>query len=114
MPLTKSNAQLHTYIYTMVYNLFKFKFSFVMQKDKKLKDILRSGNCILIKFQKQQDISDQVLYFFSQVDLKLVARVLNMSNITTDHLLWCQNKLSKINFISQKIQIEHSFSPFPC
>ncbi|KAJ0100230.1 hypothetical protein Patl1_21917 [Pistacia atlantica] len=46
----------------------------LQKKEKKLKDILRSGNCILRKFQKQQDSSDQVLYFFSQVDMKLVAR----------------------------------------
>ncbi|XP_031254047.1 uncharacterized protein LOC116112020 [Pistacia vera] len=86
----------------------------LQKKEKKLKDILRSGNCILRKFQKQQDSSDQVLYFFSQVDMKLVARVLNMSKITTDQLLWCRNKLSKINFISRKIQVEPSFLLFPC
>ncbi|XP_044468146.1 uncharacterized protein LOC123197804 isoform X2 [Mangifera indica] len=86
----------------------------LQKKEKKLKDILRSGNCILRKFQKQEDSSDQVLYFFSQVDMKLVARVLNMSKITTDQLLWCRNKLSKINFVSRKIQVEPSFLLFPC
>ncbi|TXG57546.1 hypothetical protein EZV62_015375 [Acer yangbiense] len=82
-----------------------------LKKKKKLKDILRSGNCILRKFQKQEDSSDQVLYFFSQVDLKLVARVLNMSKITTDQLLWCKNKLSNV---SRKIHEEPSFLLFPC
>ncbi|KAK3212704.1 hypothetical protein Dsin_017410 [Dipteronia sinensis] len=86
----------------------------LQKKEKKLKDILRSGNCILRKFQKQEDSSDQVLYFFSQVDMKLVARVLNMSKITTDQLLWCRNKLSKINFVSRKIHVEPSFLLFPC
>ncbi|KAL5805559.1 hypothetical protein ACOSQ4_028292 [Xanthoceras sorbifolium] len=86
----------------------------LQKKEKKLKDILRSGNCILRRFQKHEDSSDQVLYFFSQVDMKLVARVLSMSKITTDQLLWCRNKLSKINFVSRKIHVEPSFLLFPC
>lgn len=90
--------------------------SALQKKEKKLKDILRSGNCILRKFQKhQEENSDQVLYFFSQVDMKLVARVLNMSSIiTTDQLLWCHNKLNKISFVNGKIHVEPSFSLFPC
>lgn len=86
----------------------------LQKKEKKLKEILRSGNCILRKFQKQQENSDQVLYFFSQVDMKLVARVLNMTKLTTDQLLWCRNKLDKINFISRKIHVEPAFLLFPC
>ncbi|KAH9740087.1 hypothetical protein KPL71_019354 [Citrus sinensis] len=86
----------------------------LQKKEKKLKEILRSGNCILRKFQKQQENSDQVLYFFSQVDMKLVARVLNMTKLTTDQLLWCRNKLDKINFISRRIHVEPAFLLFPC
>lgn len=86
----------------------------LQKKEKKLKEILKSGNCILRKFQKQQENSDQVLYFFSQVDMKLVARVLNMTKLTTDQLLWCRNKLDKINFIGRKIHVEPAFLLFPC
>ncbi|KAF5735540.1 putative 60S ribosomal protein L34 [Tripterygium wilfordii] len=86
----------------------------LQKKEKKLKDILRSGNCILRRFQKQEeDSSDQVLYFFSQVDMKLVSRVLNMSKITPDQLLWCRGKLSKISFVSRKMHVEPSFLLFP-
>ncbi|XVF58266.1 hypothetical protein PTKIN_Ptkin07bG0051100 [Pterospermum kingtungense] len=87
----------------------------LQKKDRKLRDMLRSGNCILRKFRKnQEESSDQVLYFFSQVDLKLVARVLNMSKVTKDQLFWCHNKLSKINFVNRKINVEPSFLLFPC
>ncbi|KAJ4823936.1 hypothetical protein Tsubulata_009772 [Turnera subulata] len=89
----------------------------LLKKEKRLKEILRGGNCILRKFQKQQeDNSDHVLHFFSQVDMKLVVRVLNMSKITTDQLIWCHNKLSRINFVSRKIhvEVEPSFLLFPC
>ncbi|KAM7508011.1 hypothetical protein LguiA_018464 [Lonicera macranthoides] len=88
----------------------------LIKKERKLKDILRSGNCILRKYRKCREDSnaDQVLYFFSQVDMKLVSRVLNMSRITTDQLIWCRNKLSKISLVDRKIHIEPSFLLFPC
>ncbi|THG05112.1 hypothetical protein TEA_012918 [Camellia sinensis var. sinensis] len=88
----------------------------LQKKEKKLKELLRSGKCILKRFQKCQegDSEDQVLYFFSQVDMKLVSRVLNMSRISTDQLLWCRNKLTKISFVNRKIRVEPSFLLFPC
>ncbi|KAL8471585.1 hypothetical protein ACS0TY_028369 [Phlomoides rotata] len=86
----------------------------LQKKEKKLKDVLRSENCILRKFRRcSEDDSDQVLYFFSQVDMKLVARVLNMSKITRDQLIWCHNKLSRISFVNRKIQVEPAFLLFP-
>ncbi|XP_057435989.1 uncharacterized protein LOC130728508 isoform X2 [Lotus japonicus] len=84
------------------------------KKEKRLRELLRSGCCILKKFQKHhEDGTDQVLYFFSQVDMKLVWRVLNMSRITTDQLAWCRSKLNKINFVNRRIQVEPSFLLFP-
>ncbi|URE15678.1 hypothetical protein MUK42_03559 [Musa troglodytarum] len=83
-------------------------------KEKKLKDIVRTGNCIVKKFKRpREDRSNQDL-FFSQVDLKLVARVLRMSTITTDQLVWCHKKLSKIRLVERKIYREPSFLLFPC
>lgn len=87
----------------------------LQKKERKLKDLVRGGNCILRRFRKsREDDSDHVLYFFSQVDLKLVARVLNMSRITTEQLVWCHSKLSRISFENRKIQVEPSFLLFPC
>lgn len=87
----------------------------LQKKEKKLKELLRGGNCVLRKFQKhQEETSDQVLCFFSQVDMKLVRRVLNMSRLTSDQLTWCSSKLSKIVFVHRKLHIEPSFSLFPC
>lgn len=85
-----------------------------MQKEKKLKDILRIRNCLVKKFKKpKEDRSNQDL-FFTQVDLKLVARVLRMSRITTEQLVWCHTKLSNIVFIEGKVHREPSFLLFPC
>ncbi|PIA62678.1 hypothetical protein AQUCO_00200591v1 [Aquilegia coerulea] len=87
----------------------------LQKKEKKLKDILRSGNCIVRRFQKHhKEQSDDQLLLFSQVDLKLVSRVLKMSRLTTDQLVWCHTKLSKISFVQRKIHVEPSFLLFPC
>lgn len=86
-----------------------------VQKEKRMREVLRSGSCILKKFQKQkEEETDQFLYFFSEVDMKLVWRVLNMSRITTDQLAWCRNKLNKINFVNRRIHVEPTFLLFPC
>ncbi|XP_057486823.1 uncharacterized protein LOC130772932 [Actinidia eriantha] len=97
------------------HNLLMEVGSNLQKKEKKLKELLRSENCILRRFQKrEEDGSVQVLYFFSQVDMKLVARVLNMSRVTTEQLIWCQNKLTKIGFVNKKIRVDPSFLLFPC
>ncbi|CAA0826871.1 Protein of unknown function (DUF1666 [Striga hermonthica] len=89
----------------------------LLKKERKIKDILRSENCILRKFRqcREDDSSeDQVLYFFSQVDMKLVCRVLNMSKITREQLIWCRNKLNRISFVNRRIHVEPAFLLFPC
>lgn len=81
-----------------------------------MKDILRSESSILRKWRKrrEEDDSDQALQFFAQVDVKLVSRVFNMSRITRDQLIWCQNKLSRIRIANRKIYVEPAFLLFPC
>lgn len=87
-----------------------------MQKDKRLKDIMRSGNCLVKKFQKQEGRGRLLDYemLISQVELRLISRVLNMSKLSTDQLVWCQTKLNNINFVNRKIYVEPSFLLFPC
>lgn len=86
----------------------------LQKKEKKLREILRSGGCMLKRFQKCQEEGIDHHFFFSQVDVKLVSRVLNMSRITTDQLVWCRSKLNQIRFVNRKMQVESSFLLFPC
>ncbi|XP_010450771.1 PREDICTED: uncharacterized protein LOC104732873 isoform X2 [Camelina sativa] len=89
----------------------------LQNKEKRLKDVLKSERCIIRRFQKHKEedtAEDHVLYFFSQVDMKLVTRVLNMSKLTRDHLVWCRNKLAKINFVNRRLHLDPSFCLFPC
>ncbi|GAB4827314.1 hypothetical protein Ancab_034200 [Ancistrocladus abbreviatus] len=87
------------------------------KKQKKLKQLLRSDSCRLLRvFNKHQrdESGIRVVYFFCQVDLKLVSRVLNMSKLTTDQLLWCSNKLDNVKFFHRRVHVEPSFLLFPC
>ncbi|KAK6251820.1 hypothetical protein QUC31_013540 [Theobroma cacao] len=87
----------------------------LQKREKRLKEIQRSTNCIIKKLQRQhhRNLLDHAL-FIAQVELKLVSRVLNMLKITTDQLVWCHEKLNRINFSSRKIELEASFTLFPC
>ncbi|XP_073122372.1 uncharacterized protein [Henckelia pumila] len=90
----------------------------LQKKERKLKDLLRSENCILRKFRRRRDDGevewDQVLSFFCQVDMRLVSRVLRMPRITRDQLIWCHDKLNRISFVNRKMCVEPGFLLFPC
>ncbi|XP_024031047.1 uncharacterized protein LOC21385048 [Morus notabilis] len=84
------------------------------KKERKVKDIQRSGNCVVKKLQKQQGGGLQHALFLAQVELRLVSRVLSMSRLTRDQLIWCQQKLNQIGFVNRKVHMEASFLLFPC
>uniref|UniRef100_M1D398 60S ribosomal protein L34 n=3 Tax=Solanum tuberosum TaxID=4113 RepID=M1D398_SOLTU len=86
----------------------------LQKKERKLKDVQRSGNCIVKKFQKQQERRLSHSLFASLVELKLVSRVLSLPRLRRDYLIWCQRKLSNINVAGRKVSMEQSFSLFPC
>lgn len=88
--------------------------SSLQKKEKRLKDLRKSGNCIVKKLQKNRDSQLSHEMFLAQVELRLVSRVLNMARLTTDQLLWCHKKMSKINIVGRKIYLESSFLLFPC
>ncbi|KAH9604461.1 hypothetical protein KSS87_021492 [Heliosperma pusillum] len=90
--------------------------STLLKKDKKMKELTRSENCVLKSIHRLEEDSDHVLHFFSRVDLKLVSRVLNMSRLSTEQLVWCSDKLHRINFVGRKLHVEAepSILLFPC
>uniref|UniRef100_A0A0D9XDP3 Uncharacterized protein n=1 Tax=Leersia perrieri TaxID=77586 RepID=A0A0D9XDP3_9ORYZ len=86
----------------------------LQKKEKRLKDLLRTGNCIVKKFKKPKEGNLNQNLFFSQVDMRLVARVLRMPRITSEQLQWCKAKLDKIALVDRRIHREASFLLFPC
>ncbi|BAT74514.1 hypothetical protein LR48_Vigan01g096700 [Vigna angularis] len=88
----------------------------LQKKERKLKDIVRSGNCIVRKFQKQNEDHIQLdqEQLLAQVGLRLVSRVLHMKKLRKDQLMWCNEKLNRIDFVGRKVQVEPSLLFFPC
>lgn len=87
----------------------------LQKKEKKLKDIVRSGNCIVKKFQKHHEDQLDHEQLVAQVGLRLISRVLHLSKLRKEQLIWCHEKLHRIKFLSRKIvQVEPSFVLFPC
>lgn len=89
-----------------------------MQKEKKLKEILRSQSCIVKKFKKNESKSSSVRVkdelLIAQIELRVVSRVMTMSKLTTEKLIWCQEKIDRMSFNGRKIHMEPSFSLLPC
>lgn len=87
-----------------------------MQKEKRLKEIMRSGNCIVKKLQRNTEeegrLKNELL--IAEVELKLISRVVSMSRLTESQLIWCHKKLHQVNFVDRKVVIEPSFLLFPC
>ncbi|XP_010470958.1 PREDICTED: uncharacterized protein LOC104750805 isoform X2 [Camelina sativa] len=87
------------------------------KKEKKLKEILRSQSCIIVKKLKKNEskssvgLKDDLL--IAQIELRLVSRVMNISKLTTEKLVWCKEKLDRISFNGRKIHMESSFSLLP-
>ncbi|CAN7122932.1 unnamed protein product [Brassica rapa subsp. narinosa] len=90
----------------------------LQKKEKKLKEILRSQSCIVKKFKKNESksssarVKDELL--IAQIKLRVVSRVMTMSKLTTEKLVWCQEKLDGMSFNGRKIHMEPSFSLLPC
>ncbi|XP_020575667.1 uncharacterized protein LOC110021495 [Phalaenopsis equestris] len=83
-------------------------------KKKKLKNLMNASNCIVKMLKRRQEGRSNQDLFFTEVDLQIVSRVLKMSRITSDQLIWCQKKLNKITFSGKKVHRESSFLQFPC
>ena len=76
---------------------------------------MRSGNCIVRKFQKHHEDQLNHEQLVAQVGLRLISRVLYMSKLRKEQLIWCNEKLFRIKFSSRKnVQVEPSFLLFPC
>ncbi|KAL3636240.1 hypothetical protein CASFOL_020787 [Castilleja foliolosa] len=89
----------------------------LQKKDRKKREHVKSRNCIVKKLKKYQSSrpdDDNIELLRTQTDLRLVSRVLSMSRLTIDQLVWCQDKLNNISFVSRKVYVEPSFLLFPC
>ncbi|XXG51465.1 hypothetical protein AAC387_Pa03g0019 [Persea americana] len=58
--------------------------------------------------------AEEVELFFALIDIKVMSRVLKMTKISKEQLLWCEEKMSKLDFSGSKLQRNGSPLLFPC
>ncbi|GAB2292855.1 hypothetical protein Dimus_027089 [Dionaea muscipula] len=71
---------------------------------KRLKDLLRAGKC----FRKRKTIEQDIEILMGLIDMKVVSRVLKMSNITQEQLHWCEEKMGRVRVSQGKLYRDSS------
>ncbi|KAI9088136.1 hypothetical protein K1719_030113 [Acacia pycnantha] len=85
----------------------------VNQKKKtKVKDLKRSRKCLRKRKQKK-DQEQEMEILMALIDLKVVSRVLRMSDLSEEQLHWCEEKMSKVRVMDGKLQRDSSPLFFP-
>ncbi|KAJ8540509.1 hypothetical protein K7X08_032496 [Anisodus acutangulus] len=81
------------------------------KKKSKVNDLRRSGKCLRNKRRLREEEEMEIL--ISLIDLKLVSRVLRMSEVNDEQLHWCEDKTSKVRISDGKLQRDSSPLFFP-
>ena len=78
----------------------------------KLKELFgkKKGPKKMKKMEKQEELD----LLFGLIDIKVVSRVLRMSGLSKEQLLWCEEKMSKLELTEACLQREGSPVLFPC
>ncbi|KAK9090966.1 hypothetical protein Sjap_024143 [Stephania japonica] len=74
------------------------------KKKKRLEDLCRAQKCLRKKKLKEEEME----ILMSLIDLKLVSRVLKMSEISQQQLGWCEEKMKKVKVSEGKVQRDSS------
>ncbi|KAM3246181.1 hypothetical protein P3L10_007948 [Capsicum annuum] len=81
------------------------------KKKSRVKDIGRSGKCGLAKRRLKEEEEMEIL--MGLIDLKVVSRVLRMSEVNDEQLHWCEDKMSKVRVSDGKLFRDASPLFFP-
>ncbi|KDP20122.1 hypothetical protein JCGZ_05891 [Jatropha curcas] len=80
------------------------------KKKMKLKDLRRARKCIR---KRKLKVEEEMEILMGLIDLKIVSRVLRMSDISEEQLHWCEEKMSKVRVLDGKLQRDSSPLFFP-
>ncbi|XP_021761941.1 uncharacterized protein LOC110726753 [Chenopodium quinoa] len=81
------------------------------KKGLKLKELRKKKS---FKKKAWPSTNEEVILLLSLVDAKVVSRVLRMAMITKDQLLWCEDKMRKLDLTEGKLHRDPSPILFPC
>ncbi|KAJ4829363.1 hypothetical protein Tsubulata_048967 [Turnera subulata] len=80
------------------------------KKKMKLKDLRRARTCIR---KRKLKVEEEMEILMGLIDLKLVSRVLRMTEMSEEQLHWCEEKMSKVRILDGKLQRDSSPLFFP-
>ncbi|KAL6007479.1 hypothetical protein ACLOJK_032977 [Asimina triloba] len=80
------------------------------KKKMKLKDIRRGRKCLRKRRLKAEEEMETLM---GLIDLKIVSRVLRMSDLTEEQLHWCEEKMSKVRIWEGKLHRDSTPLFFP-
>ncbi|KAK3440451.1 hypothetical protein EUGRSUZ_B00723 [Eucalyptus grandis] len=80
------------------------------KKKMKLKDARRTRKCIR---KRKLNVDEEMEILMGLIDLKVVSRVLRMSDLSEEQLHWCEEKMSKVRVSQGKLQRDSSPLFFP-
>lgn len=81
------------------------------KKGLKLKEMRKKKS---FKKKSWPSTHEGVILLLSLIDAKVVSRVLRMARITKEQLLWCEDKMRKLNLTEGKLHRDPSPILFPC
>ena len=85
---------------------------FELQKEMKLKELRKKRRGW--KKRSWPLIPEDVQLLFGLIDIKVVSRVLRMVKITNEQLVWCEDKMKKLDLVDGKLRRDPSPILFPC
>eukprot|EP00257_Ricinus_communis_P022839 XP_015582687.1 uncharacterized protein LOC8271822 [Ricinus communis] len=80
------------------------------KKKMKLKDMRRVRKCIR---KRKLKVEEEMEILMGLIDLKVVSRVLRMSDLSEEQMHWCEGKMSKVRISDGKLQRDSSPIFFP-
>ncbi|XP_050203509.1 uncharacterized protein LOC126653618 [Mercurialis annua] len=80
------------------------------KKKMKLKDMRRARKCIR---KRKLSVEEEMEILMGLIDLKVVSRVLRMSDLSEQQMHWCEEKMSKVRVSDGKLQRDSSPIFFP-
>lgn len=57
---------------------------------------------------------EEVELLFALVDIKVISRVLRLARLSKEQLLWCEEKMSKLDLSDNRLRRDGSPILFPC
>ncbi|WVZ92151.1 hypothetical protein U9M48_038238 [Paspalum notatum var. saurae] len=86
--------------------------SSIHQKETKVKELFKKKKGW--KSKTWPGTMEEVQLLFALIDIKVVSRVLRMGKLSKEQLLWCEEKMSKLDLSDNRLRRDGSPILFPC